>query len=347
MGGKSQKAPDYTALAQASEEAIALGRELGNRQLDFSERQYEDMKPLMHDIARSQIAAQDQQLAQAQDYYDYHVDTFRPLERGLVADAETFNTQSYRDRMAGEAAAAASRAFGDTQHMMARSDAARGVNPNSPAAQAARQQAAVGLAAQRANAMTNADTQAEQLGWARRLDASGLGRNLPGASSAAYQGSVGAGSAGAGTYQQPGAAHMAGMGQAAGTAMGGYQTGMQGLGQIVGSQSSIYQTGLNNQAGMWGALVGAGGNLGAAGIGNMSDRRLKEDIQFVYTDQNSGIKVYDFSYVGVPNRRFRGVIADEVETVMPEAVKYDDDGYAAVDYAMLGIPFIEVTEEAA
>ena len=87
--------------------------------------------------------------------------------------------------MAGEAAAAAGNAFANTQQSLARSDAARGLNPNSPAARAARQQASLGLAASRANAMTSATSRAEQLGWARRLDAGGLGRGLAGASSAA------------------------------------------------------------------------------------------------------------------------------------------------------------------
>jgi hypothetical protein len=349
MGKKSTKAPDYTELANASREAIALGRELGTRQLDFAEQQYNEMRPLLTGIAESQIAAQDQQLAQAEDYYDYQVETFRPLERGLVADAQEFSTQSYRDRMAGDAAAAAGRAFSNTQEALSRSDAARGLNPNSPAARAARQQASLGLAAQRANAMTSADNRAEQMGWARRMDAAGLGRGLAGASAAAYQGSVGAGNAGAGTYQQPGQGYMAGMGQGAGTMMGGYQTGMRGLQGIVDSQTSVYNTGVNAQGEMYGALLGAGGNMMAAGMGSggiFSDRRLKEGIEFSHVDQNSGLNIYTFRYKGAPNRKFMGVIADEVETRFPDAVAYGDDGYASVDYAYLGIPFKEITEVA-
>lgn len=344
MGGKSAKAPDYTELAEVSREAVQLGRELGTRQLDFAERQYEEMKPILTGIADSQIAVQDQQLSQGKDYYDYQVDTFRPLERGLVSDAEAFSTDSYRDRMAGEAAAAAGRAFSNTQQALGRADAARGLNPNSPAARAARQQATVGLAAQRANAMTNADTTAESLGWARRLDAAGLGRNLAGASSAAYQGSVNAGSAGAGTYQQPGAGYQAGMSQGAGTMMSGYQTGIRGLQGVVDSQTSVFNNSQNAQGEMWGSVIGAGGRLGAATMG--SDRRLKEDIRFDHVDVNSGLNVYEFSYVGDPNgRRFLGVMADEVEPLFPEAVEYDDTGYALVDYAQLGMRMVEVTEE--
>ena len=178
MGKKSAKAPDYRELAQVSREAIALGRELGTRQLDFAELQYNEMKPLLFDIAEQQQAAQQQQMEQAKDYYDYQVATFRPLEQGLVQKAQDYSTESYRQRMAGEAAAAAGRAFSNTQQALARSDAARGLNPNSPAARAARQQASVGLAAQSAAGQTGAYDRAEQLGWARSLDAAGLGRGL-------------------------------------------------------------------------------------------------------------------------------------------------------------------------
>lgn len=343
MGGKSAKAPDYRELAQVSREAIQLGRELGTRQLDFAERQYEEMQPLLAGVAEGQIAAQQQQLEQAKDYYDYQIATFRPLEQGLVRDAEEFSTESYRQRMAGEAAAAAGRAFSNTQQALARSDAARGLNPNSPAARAARQQAALGLAAQSANAQTQARDAAVQRGFALRQSAAGLGRNLAGASTAAYGGSVGAGSAGAGTAQMAGNQYMAGLGQGAGTMMGGYQTGMQGLQGVLNAQTSVYGSQLEKQGAIFGAVAG----LGGAAIGAYSDRRLKEDIKLHHVDENSGLNVYTFKYTGIPDRVFLGVMADEAETHFPYAVHYDDLGYASVDYAAIGMRMIELTEEAA
>ena len=340
MGKKSSKAPDYTKMAETSDRAIAAGERMGNRQMDFAERQYDEMQPLLSSIAESQIAAQDQQLTQAQDYYDYQVETFRPVEQGLVADAQNFSTDSYRDRMAGEASAAAGRAFSNTQGALARSDAARGLNPNSPAARAARQQASLGLAANRSNAMTSADGRAEQMGWARRLDATGLGRNLAGASSAAYQGSAAAGNAGAGTSQQAGNAYMGGMGQAAGTYQSGYQNGMSGLQGIMDSQTNIYNT--NTQANS--EMISAG--LGLAGGIYSSDRRLKHDIKLHHVDQNSGINMYTFRYNGINDRLFLGVMADEIEPLYPATVVYDELGFASVDYAALGLRFVEMEDAA-
>ncbi|MEL0014033.1 MAG: tail fiber domain-containing protein [Rhodospirillales bacterium] len=343
MGGKSASAPDYTELAAASREAVALGRELGNRQIDFSERQYDELKPLFESIAALQMEAQQEQITQGRDYFDYMKETFRPVERGIVEDAMAFSTESYRERMAGEAAAAAGRAFTNLQRSASRADAARGLNPNSPAARALRQQANVEMAASRSQQMTGARDRAEQLGYARQLDAAGLGRGLPGASAGAYAGSVGAGSAAVGTSMAAGNQYMAGLGAGAGTMMSGYQTGIQGFGNIVNSQTSVYGSQLEKQGAIIGGLMG----LGSAGIGAMSDRRLKEDIKFLHEDMNSGLNVYEFSYVGEPNRRFIGVMADEVEEVFPEAVHYGEDGYASVDYAAIGMRMIEVSEEVA
>jgi hypothetical protein len=271
-------------------------------------------------------------------------ETFRPVERGIVEDAMAFSTESYRERMAGEAAAAAGRAFTNLQRSASRADAARGLNPNSPAARALRQQANVEMAASRSQQMTGARDRAEQLGYARQLDAAGLGRGLPGASAGAYAGSVGAGTAGVNTSMAAGNQYMAGLGAGAGTMMSGYQTGMQGYGNIVNSQTSIYNNAMNAQGEFLGSVMGLGGRLGAAAI---SDRRLKEDIKFLHEDMNSGLNVYEFSYVGEPNRRFIGVMADEVEEVFPEAVHYGEDGYASVDYAAIGMRMIEVSEEVA
>lgn len=343
MGGKSSRAPDYSELAAVSREAVNVARDLGQQQIDFSREQYEYLRPILTEVAEGQIAAQQQQLAQAQDYYDYQTSTFRPLEQGLVKQAQDFNTESYRERMAGEAAAAAGRAFTNIQQSAARADRARGLNPNSAASRALREQSTVAQAASRSQQMTNARERAEQLGYARQLDAAGLGRGLAGASAAAYQGSVGAGSAGAGTYQIPGATYMQGLGQGAGTMMQGYGLGIQGFGNILNSQTSVYGADQERAGAIFGGLTGLGGSI----IGAVSDRRLKENIEFKYRDPSSDLNVYDFNYVGVKDRRFRGVMADEVETKFPSAVHYDDFGYASVDYAELGMRMIELTEETA
>ena len=341
MGGKSQPAPDYSAMAAASKEAAATAERLGNRQLDFSEKQYNEMLPIAQKVAQSQIDAQAQQMAQGKEYYDYWKNTYQPLEKGLVADAERFSTEGYREGLARDAAAAAGKAFGINEQAMARASAARGVNPNSGAALAMQNQNMLGLSAGRAQAMTGARQQAEQMGWARRLDVTGLGRGLSGASTAAYSGATGAGTAGMGTSMAPGSAYSADMARGAGTIMAGQGMNVQGMGNVLNAQTSAYNTGVSAEGQMWGALLGAGATVGGAAIGR-SDVRLKQNIKQVGVDKRTKLPLYEFAYKSNPSKRYRGVMAHDVETKYPDAVKTMSDGYKAVNYHALGMELVEV-----
>jgi hypothetical protein len=77
-------------------------------------------------------------------------------------------------------------------------------------------------------------------------------------------------------------------------------------------------------------LYGLAGNLGSAAI-MFSDRRLKSNIVRIGTHP-LGIGVYEYDIFG---ERQRGVMADEVETVLPVAVLTRPDGYKMVNYGLL------------
>jgi hypothetical protein len=340
MGKKSNPPPpDYTPLANASAEAARIQGELGREQLAFAREQYEANAPLLQEIAGLQMDAQQQQMDQAQDYYDYQVDTFRPLEQGLVADAERFNTEAYRDQVASQAAADAGRAFGISQQQNQRAMASMGVNPNS--GRFAGMNAATGLqqAAARANAMTGARTQAEQMGYARKLDAAGLGRGLAGASNAAYAGATGAGTAAGMNAQSAGQNYMGNMAMGAGTIAAGQNMQIQGLSNVLNNQTSTY---INTQDSFLGDLGGIMGGAASLYTAFGSDRRIKENIVEVGVDQRTALTLYQFNYIGGDGRRFEGVMADEVELVYPDAVVDTDQGYKAVRYDLLNIEFKEV-----
>lgn len=89
---------------------------------------------------------------------------------------------------------------------------------------------------------------------------------------------------------------------------------------------------------------GTGSVNGDAGQGmmvNTSDRACKTNLALVGTHPlGMGLYLFDYkpefqSSAGF-GRKF-GVMADEVEVVMPEAVLMHPDGYKQVNYAMLGI----------
>lgn len=82
--------------------------------------------------------------------------------------------------------------------------------------------------------------------------------------------------------------------------------------------------------------------MSIAMLATMSDRRLKENIESVGADEATGLNLYEFNYIGEPESRYRGVMAQEVEAYMPEAVVYNDDGFMAVKYGLLGLEMTEV-----
>jgi len=259
MSKKGNDAPDYTPLANASNAAADKMSALGQEQLAFSKQQYAENAPLMKDIATKQGLMMDQQMAQGKDYYDYNKATFRPLEQGMVTDAQAFDTDAYRNILATKAAADAGLAFGRTRQANERAMASMGVNPNSARFQGIGSQAALGQAGARAGAMTGARERAHQLGYARKFDAAGLGRGLAGASTAAYGSASGAGGQAAGTYGMAGQQHMAGMAQGAGTIGSGLNMQVSGLSNVLNNQTKMAISNQENSIlGGVGALAGAG-----------------------------------------------------------------------------------------
>lgn len=73
--------------------------------------------------------------------------------------------------------------------------------------------------------------------------------------------------------------------------------------------------------------------LGMAGAYLMSDERLKEGVSLVGNEK--GHNIYEFNYLG-DDTKYRGVMAQEVQKINPEAV-IEVDGYLAVNYDAIGL----------
>ena len=83
----------------------------------------------------------------------------------------------------------------------------------------------------------------------------------------------------------------------------------------------------------YGGLMGLGGAI-------FSDVNMKENIKEVGA-LNNGLKLYSFEYKPefkdiAGYGRFVGVMAQEVEKLIPQAVKVMENGFKAVNYALLG-----------
>jgi hypothetical protein len=96
---------------------------------------------------------------------------------------------------------------------------------------------------------------------------------------------------------------------------------------IQANQAASNMSGLYGLAGAGLQAAGAAGSFGAL----FSDRRLKSNVVRIGTHP-LGIGVYEYDIFG---GRQRGVMADEVEAVMPEAVSTHENGYKMVNYGLL------------
>lgn len=95
------------------------------------------------------------------------------------------------------------------------------------------------------------------------------------------------------------------------------------------STGSSTSTSKGGKSGLGGLVGGALSTVAA------SDRRLKKDIKFIRTLPN-GLNVYSYKYIN-DKGPYIGVMADEVEKLVPEALGPMIDGYKTVDYRKIGV----------
>ena len=105
------------------------------------------------------------------------------------------------------------------------------------------------------------------------------------------------------------------------------------------NQLSAYNAQQAQQGGFMGGLMSLGGSalMAPTGTFTTSDERLKTNIKQIGTHK-SGIGIYTFKYKKghhLPEGTQVGVMAQEVEKVIPEAVTTAENGYKLVNYGLI------------
>jgi hypothetical protein len=274
----------------------------------------------------------------------------------MLNEAKAFSSEARQAQLAGEAGADAAQAFGVQRGTAARELARAGVNPADGRFASMQNQMAMAEAGAKAGSMSRARQMARQEGLAMRsnalnaLNGAGTGAfNMKSSAANMLAGypAMGLQSSGQGAQMAAGGLNLANAGLQG--LNSGFSTGAGIAGQMGqnatsmwGQQANAYNQSQANAGEGFGAILGAGAKLGAAYMGMPSDRRLKTNISQVGVDERTGLALYEFEYIGGSGQRYEGVMADEVERVMPEAVFEMPDGYKAVNYQMLGIEMKEV-----
>ena len=119
---------------------------------------------------------------------------------------------------------------------------------------------------------------------------------------------------------------------------GGMPGGFGGAGMRGGGFGGAGMRGGGGFGGGGGGFRGGGrGGGGRGGGGRRSDIRLKHDIVLIGR-LDDGLGYYRFVYNG-GHTAYVGVMAQEVQAVIPGAVTRGADGYMRVSYETLGLPF--------
>lgn len=280
------------------------------------------------------------QLEQAKKAIARYEEGAIPAMQRIKEDADKYNEPGYAEMLA-------SQAMGDvtTQADMARANEAMrqrsyGINPNSGAAVANNQSLGVKEALAKASAATQTRQAAKEIGLQKQANVYNMYAGLPAQSIASTNTAVNATTQGIqgsqsafNTTANTGSA----LNAATGTAMQGWNSmGQLGV-QKYNADVSAYNAEQQSQ-GMFaqglGSAIGSGIALYAK---SGSDIRIKQNVVRLGVLDN-GIPFYAFEY----KPEFKdtwghgiqlGVMAHEVEPVIPDAVSEHADGYKVVDYA--------------
>ena len=295
MLGDGPEAPDYSGMNNAAEANAQISKEA----LEWYKQVYAENAPAREKAADYAYQAADQQMASSKlndsiskDYWDYQKGTFRPLEQGIVTDAQNYDTAARREAKADQATADVGMQVALAQQAQNRDLARKGVMPGSGKMLAMSNQMALGEAAAKASAANKAREQVELQGYARKMDAANLGRNLASSQATSAGVALNAGNSAVNNAGVP----LAQSNAAVQTAGQGFNTAISAnnsAGGIYGNMAQLQMQNNSQDSGIWGALGGVAGQFAGSSAGSKliaswlpaSDKNAKKNIKPVSDEQ--------------------------------------------------------------
>ena len=258
-GGGSMPSPDPNiGIAQREMSALAKEEYQFFKTSIWPQMQSESARQTEAGIKlqEQQYKTGEKQMAIADEYMARMKEKFYPQQEKILEEADKYNTEAERQRQAGLAMGDVYSEFNKQKQANNMQMASYGINPTSGRYAGMQNANQVMEAATAAAAGTKARTAAEQLGWAKRMDAIGLGQGLPGNQATsvglglnAGTSSLAAGNTGLNAYGA--------LSSSAAQGYGGAMQGWQGVGNL-GVQN------YNAQVNAWGQQQQANAASGAA-----------------------------------------------------------------------------------
>ena len=322
-------APDTSGMNAAAKANADLAKEA----LDWYKQQYAEQAPLRQQavdtatqVADAQVAAMDQNAAISNDYWNYQKGIFRPLEQGIVSDAAKYDTPERRQAESATAMAGVQQQMDHSMSAQSRALARQGVNPNSGKMLSMRGQLDIVGALGKAQAANKAIKDVELQGYARKMDAANLGRNLASNQATSAKVAIDAGNSASANAQAP-----VSMAQSAAGMVGqGFNTAVSAnnsAGNIYGNMAQIQ----GQDSGVWGALGSVAGQFAGSKAGStalasfLSDKNKKRNIKRVSDKkalaaiEKTPVSQWDYKTGAGDSGHHIGPMAQDVRKNMGEA----------------------------
>jgi hypothetical protein len=259
------KAPNTKGMNQAAVESAQLSRdafEWFKSEYDRTQGDRDAAQERANAVSDAQLQGMELSNASARRADQRMQSIFEPLQDRIAADAEGYDTAERRADAAASARADVDAGFSATQQATQRALARSGVAPGGAKALAMMSDVAGAQAKARAGAATGAVRNVEQQGYARRMDAAGMGQGVFGSQATMQQvvtqgGNSSVANANAGLQAQQ---------SGAGLMQTGFNTALQGkqvAGNLYGQQAQIQASGGSDFGSMLGGVGGIMQGIGA------------------------------------------------------------------------------------
>jgi hypothetical protein len=319
--------PQNKGLNKAAEANAKLSKEA----FDWFKQEYvrttpqrEAAEAVADQSAKANLDAQVKQNQIADEYNTYNKETYRPLEKRLVADAQSYDTPARQQQEADKAVADVNAQASSQREAAARDLASYGIAPDSGKSMSLLQSGDINTSRLAAAAATGARDRVQATGYARMADAANLGRNLPSSQATAVQTGIQAGNSAVGNQSAGLAATNSGaalMGQGFNTAIQGNQS----AGNLYGQQLQADVTSRGQTLQFLGDLAG--------GAKSKSSPKIKKNRKVIDPEASMealrGVPMESWEYdpkKGGPDdggKPHQGPMADKVQKKMGDDVAPD------------------------
>ncbi len=305
--------PDYSALAEGSEEVARIAQETAREQLDWAREQDAMNRELLNRVLDVQLPIQEQAALNAIQDRARYSEVFQGVEDQLVEEARLFASADRQAYEAGRAIQDVGNAYEAQRINAARQLESYGADPSEVHSKALDVGIRTAEAAAKAFAGTSAARRTEDLGRAMRADVINIGRGLPSQVAQSYGTALSAGQGAISGANQTTATSASAMGGA----LQGYDTALrayQGAGNLtnMGYQNALSSWELGQQYSPWSAMGNLAGMWLGGGGGNPFRAR---------SGQEGGEVPEDLSFTPGPDDKYPTLLAKGEYVVPAEVVK--------------------------